>query len=60
MCSGYSLTSSEEEFAELISFVVCNKRRKRWYDFGGERIDLWNDKLLMKKVNSIKRFLRIH
>jgi hypothetical protein len=60
MCSGYSLTNTEEEFAELISFVVCNRKRKRWYDFDGERIDLWKDSLLTKKVEAIKRFLRIN
>ena len=59
MCSGYSQTNSEEEFAELIAFILCNRRKKRHYEFQGEIIDIKMDDVLSNKVKSIKRFLSI-
>lgn len=57
MCSAYSLVDQEEEFSELLSFELCNRKRKKEYLFGGETINLHEDLLLNKKVNKLKQFL---
>ena len=59
MCSSYSLVDQEEEFAELISFVFCNRRKKIFFEFQGEVIDIRNDKYLFNKVKQVRRFLSI-
>jgi hypothetical protein len=59
MCSSYSLIDQEEEFAELTSFILCNKNRHKKYSFNGEEIELSLDLILSKKVSKIKNFFKI-
>ena len=56
-CSAYSIVDGEEEFAELLSFVLTNRRKKRWFYFSGEVIDIKSDPLLSKKVKAVKSSL---
>lgn len=58
-CSGYALTSPEEDFAETFSFVLLNRKRKGDWFFDGELVDYKNDPVLLKKVKAIKRLLRL-
>ena len=56
-CSKYSTLEQEEEFVELFSFVLFNRRRKRFFEFDEEIIDLEKDAVLKKKVDCIRRCL---
>lgn len=58
-CSGYALTSPEEDFAETFSFVLLNRKRKGDWFFDGELVDYENDPVLLKKVKAIMRLLRL-
>jgi hypothetical protein len=58
-CSGYAMTSPEEDFAETFSFVLCNINSRKNWSFGGEVIDFENDYILQTKINVIKRVLRL-
>lgn len=59
MCSAYCLVDQEEEFAELLSFTLLNRKRKRFYEFDNQIIDVSQDKLLLSKVSSFRRFLHL-
>ena len=52
--SRYAEVSPEEDFAETFSFVISGKKH-----FNGQIIEPDKDHLLIKKVNCIKRLLKI-
>jgi hypothetical protein len=59
VCSAYSLVDQEEEFSELFSFSLCNRHRRRFYQFDNETIDLKAEPELHKKVSFLRRYLSL-
>lgn len=57
MCSSYSLIDKEEEFAELFSFYLVNKHKKRFFIFDNESIDIFKDKVLKRKLEKLHHYL---